>query len=201
GGQPREAMRYVAQGKHLLQVECQGKIKVGRLVVKAIPELIHCGLGFDPAIKSYGHYDLEFLRKDILPNVTTLIIPHNLELPQAVIDDWHRQGKRFIAEVGINAQAKTAEEHFKYWTSFYEKAPFVDGIIIDEFIINNPSVRPGVTISPERQARMEKEQERHHVLEEAIKKMRADDLHKDKVLYAYFGGSGKKLNQEMIGTN
>ncbi len=200
-GQPTEAMRYVAKGKHHLQVECQGNTKVARLLVKAIPELIHCGLGFDPAIKSYGHYDLEFLRKDILPNVTTLIIPHNLELPQNAIDDWHRQGKRFVAEVGINSQAKTADEHFNYWTSFYEKAPFADGLIIDEFIINNPSVRSGATITPERLRRMEAEQQRHRVFEEAIKKMRADDRYRDKMLYCYFGGSGKTLNQEMIGTN
>jgi hypothetical protein len=201
GDQAREAMHYVAQGKHELKVECQGKVKVGRLVVKAIPELIHCGLGFDPAIKSYGHYDLDFLKKDILPNVTTMIVPPNLDLPQAAIDDWHRQGKRFVAEVGINSQAKTADEHFNYWTGFYEKARFADGLIIDEFIINNPSVRPGATITPERQKRMEAEQQRHRVFEEAIRKMRADDRYKDKVLYCYFGGSGKTLNQEMIGTN
>ena len=51
------------------------RFRVDKLVVKAIPELIHCGLGFDPAIKSYGRYDMEFLKKDILPNVTTLIVP------------------------------------------------------------------------------------------------------------------------------
>jgi hypothetical protein len=201
GGQAREAMRYVTQGRHQLQVECQGKTKVPRLVVRAIPELIHCGLGFDPAIKSYGHYDLDFLKKDILPNVTTMITPLNLELPQAALDDWHRQGKRLVAEVGINSQAKTADEHFNYWTSCYEKARFADGLIIDEFIINNPSVRPGATLTPERQKRMEAEQQRHRVFEEAIRKMRADDRYKDKMLYCYFGGSGKTLNQEMIGTN
>ena len=31
--------------------------------------------------------------------------------------------------------------------------------------------------------------------------MRADDRYKNKMLYAYVGGSGKKLNQEIIGTN
>src|SRR5206468_8448590 len=66
-----EAMRFVAKGEHTLRVECKGKARVEKLVVKAIPELIHCGLGFDPQIKSYGHYDMDFLRKDILPNVTT----------------------------------------------------------------------------------------------------------------------------------
>src|SRR5207245_265933 len=171
------------------------------ITVKAIPELMHCGLGFDPQIKSYGHYDMDFLKADILPNVTTLIVPSSINLSPPVIDDWHRQGKRFVAEAGINSQARTAEDHFKYWTSFYDKAPFLDGIIINEFIVNNPSARPGFTISPERQKRMEQERQQHEVFGEAIKKMSSDDHYKSKMLYAYVGGSGKKLNQEVIGTN
>jgi len=201
GGRLSEGMRYVAKGRHTITVECSGRISVDRLVVKAIPELIHCGLGFDPAIKSYGLYDMEFLKRDILPNVTTLIVPSNLKPSPAVIEDWHRQGKRFVAEAGVSSQAKTAEEHCKYWTGFYEKAPFADGIIINEFIVNNPSIRPGMTISPERQQRMEQEQQKHHVYEEALRKLRADDRYKDKMVYNYIGGSGKKLNQEVIGTN
>lgn len=158
-----ETMRHVARGEHRLRVECTGNLRIAQLVVTAIPELIHCGLGFDPAIKSYGRYDLEFLKNDILPNVTTLIVPHNIALPRPVIDDWHRQGKRFVAEVGVGARGQTAEDHFKYWTGFLDKSPFLDGIIVNEFIVNNPSSPAGVAVSPERQ------------------------------------GSGKKLNQEMVG--
>src|SRR6266496_3130728 len=154
---PGEAMRNVAKGEHTIQVECQGNATVDRLVVKAIPELIHCGLEFNPEIKSYGRYDIEFLKRDILPNVSTLIVPSSIGLSQSVTDDWHRQGKRFVAEAGINSQARTAEDHFKYWTGFYDKTPFLDGIIINEFIVNNPSARPGFTIRPERQKRMEQE--------------------------------------------
>src|SRR5438132_7483639 len=84
----REAMSYVAQGEHMIQVECEGNIILEKLIVKAIPELIHCGLGFDPQIKSYGHYDMDFLQAQILPNVTTLIVPSNIKLAESVIDDW-----------------------------------------------------------------------------------------------------------------
>jgi hypothetical protein len=192
-------MRHVAKGEHRLRVECSSTVRIDHLVVTAIPELIHCGLGFDAAIKSYGRYDLEFLKKDILPNVTTLIVPHNIQLLQSVIDSWHRQGKRFVAEVGIDGRGKTAEEHFKYWTSFLDKAPFLDGVIVNEFIVNNPSTRPGAAVNAERQARVEREQQRHRVYQEAIQQLRADVRYKDKSFYAYVGGSGKKLNQEMIG--
>src|SRR5580765_5657606 len=135
-----EAMRYLVKGAHTIRVESQGEINVERLVVKAIRELIHCGLGFNPEIKSYGLYDMDFLKADILPNVTTMIVPNNIQLSQSIVDDWHHQGKRFVAEVGIDSQGKTAEDHFKFWTSFYDKAPFLDGIIIDEFIVNRPVV-------------------------------------------------------------
>jgi hypothetical protein len=196
---PAEAVRYVAKGRHDIHVSCDGAIRLDKLVVRAIPELIHCGLGFDPQIKSYGRYDMAFLKKDILPNVTTLIVPHHAQLSQQVTDGWHSQGKKLVAEVGINGQAKTADEHFTFWTSVLDKAPFLDGIIINEFIVNNPSTRPGTPISPQRQRRMEEEQQRHRIYEEAFKKMRADERYKNKICYAYIGGSGKKLNHEIIG--
>src|SRR6266545_6577993 len=201
GGPRREAMRYVTEGEHTIQLEGKGNSGVEKLVVKAIPELIHCGLGFNPEIKSYGLYDIDFLKADILPNVTTLIVPNNIKLTESVMDDWHRQGKRFVAEVGINSQGKTAEDHFKYWTGFYDKAPFLDGIIINEFIVNRPVSEWVESMTPERRARMEQERRQYEVYGDAIKRMRADDRYKNRMLYAYVGGSGKKLNQEVIGTN
>jgi hypothetical protein len=196
-----EAMRFVTKGEHTLGVECADGARVKNLVVKAIPELIHCGLGFNPEIKSYGLYDMEFLKKDILPNITTLIVPNNIKLSETVIDEWHRQGKKFVAEVGINSQAKTAEEHFNYWTGFYEKAPFLDGIIINEFIVNKPVSEWVDVMTDERRERMARESRQYEVCAESLKRIRADERYKDKMLYAYIGGSGKKLNQEIIGTN
>src|SRR6266550_4874524 len=200
GGSRREAMRFVTKGEHTIQVECKGRISLEKLAVKAISELVHCGLGFDPEVKSYGLYDMEFLKKDILPNVTTLIVPNSIKLSASVIDDWHRQGKRFVAEVGINSQGKTAEDHFKYWSGFYERTPFLDGIIINEFIVNRP-VSEWAELTAERRSRMEAERQQYKVCGEAMKRMRADDRYKNKMVYAYVGGSGKKLNQEIIGTN
>jgi hypothetical protein len=199
GDGPIEAVRHVARGEHRIRVDCSGGCRVDRLVVKAIPELMHCGLGFDPEIKSYGRYDMAFLKRDILPNVTSLIVPNSIKLAPSVIDDWHHQGKRFIAEVGINGQARTADEHSRFWAGFFDRSPFLDGIIVNEFIVNNPSTRPGGQLSPERAERMDRERQRYRVYGEAIKKLRADDRYRGKTLYCYVGGSGKKLNQEGIG--
>ena len=54
---------------------------------------------------------------------------------------------------------------------------------------------------PESLARMEQERQQYEVYGEAIKRMRADERYKNKMVYGYVGGSGKKLNQEGIGTN
>src|SRR6516225_9471215 len=199
GDGPIEAVRHVAKGEHRIRVDCSGGCRVDRFVVKAIPELMHCGLGFDPEIKSYGRYDMAFLKRDILPNVTTLIVPSSIKLAPSVIDDWHHQGKRFVAEVGINGQARTADEHSWFWAGFFDRSPFLDGIIVNEFIVNNPSTRPGGQLSPERAERMDRERQRYRVYGEVIKKLRADDRYRGKMLYGYVGGSGKKLNQEVIG--
>src|ERR1051326_6625024 len=51
-GGDREAMRYVSGGPHTIQVEAKGNISVDKLVVKAIPELIHCGVGFNAETKA-----------------------------------------------------------------------------------------------------------------------------------------------------
>ena len=193
-----EAVRFVAKGEHQIRVKCERGMRVDRLVVRAIPELIDCGL-FDPAIKAFGHYDMDFLAKDVLPNITTLEVPSNINLPEAAIEKWHRQGKKFILHVGINHQAQTASDHFKYWTEILDRNPFADGIIINEFIVNTPSAEWNVPFSSERQKRIDEEGRRTRACEEALKQMRADPRYKDKVVFAYVGGSGKKLNEEVIG--
>ena len=197
-GPAHEAMHYVTKGRHALRIEREGAISLKHLAVKAIPELMHCGLGFNPQIKSYGLYDMEFLKHDILPNVTTLIVPNGIKLSDSVIEGWHRQGKRFVAEVGINSKARTADEHATFWTRFFSKAPFIDGIIINEFIINRPVSEWVRVMTPERLARFDQERAAYECYSEAFKKIHADNRFADKSIYVYIGGSGKKLNQEII---
>ncbi|MCX6619958.1 MAG: hypothetical protein NTY38_02540 [Acidobacteria bacterium] len=193
-----EAFRFVAKGEHQIGVKCERGMRVDELVVRAIPELIDCGL-FDPAIRAFGHYDIEFLKKDILPNITTLEAPASIKLPQAVIEDWHRQGKKFIVHVGVSPEAKTAGGHLDYWAKTLERCPFADGIIIDEFIVNEPMKDWKVPLTPERLKRIDEERQRNRVCEVAFKQMPLDPRFKNKTVYAYVGGSGKNLIQEVIG--
>src|SRR5262249_26259317 len=153
--------------------DCAGGVRVDKLVVKSIPELVHCGLNTS-SIKSYGPFDMAFLKKDVLPNVTTLIVPAGIKLPQPVIEDWHRQGKKFLGEVGLNREGRTRDAHFEFYTRFLDAAPFLDGLIINEFGMNRIA-RPPDPVRRERAA------ERHRPYEEAFRKMRADGRYKDKV--------------------
>ena len=200
-GSTGEAVHCISQGQHTLQIEGPGVAAVERLTVKAIPELIYSGLGYEPQIKAYGPYDLHFLKRDILPNITTTIIPSALKLASSDIEAWHRQGKRYLAEVGIDAQAKTADAHAAYWTSFFTNTPFIDGIIIDEFIVNRPIAEWVPVLTPKRAAKFDEERASYQLYTEAFQKMHADPRLTNKLVYAYVGGSGKKLNQEIIGTN
>lgn len=186
-----EAVRRVTRGEHTIRVDCEGNLSVPKLVVKSIPELVQCGLNTS-SIKSYGPFDMDFLRKDVLPNVTTLIVASNTRLPQSVIDDWHRQGKTFLAEVGLNRDGRTGDANFEFYTRFLDAAPFLDGLIINEFGMNRIA-RPPDPVRQERAA------QRHRPYEEAFRKMRADARYKDKVVYGYFGGSGNVVNYDETG--
>jgi hypothetical protein len=186
-----EAVRRVAKGEHKIRVDCEGDVRVDKLVVKSIPELVQCGLN-TASIKSYGPFDMAFLKKDVLPNVTTLIVSPGIKLPQSVIDDWHRQGKKFIGEVGLNREGRTGDANFKFYTQFLDAAPFLDGLIINEFGMNRIVRRP----DPVRQ---ERAAQRHRPYEEAFRKMRADARYRDKVVYGYFGGSGNVVNYDETG--
>jgi hypothetical protein len=181
-----EAVRCVSQGPHTIRLN--GDVPVEKLEVRAIPDLVHSGL-FNPAIKSYGPYDMQFLRKDVLPNITGLIVPSNIQLSPEEIDDWHRQGKMFIAEVGRGQREATADDLFQLYSGFFERMPFLDAVIINEFGMNREP-------HPERR---ERAAARHRPYEEAFRRMRADDRYKDKTVYNYFGGSANLVNFDDTG--
>src|SRR5262249_42157936 len=107
-------------------------------------------------------------------------------------DDWHRQGKKFIGEVGLNRDGRTGDEHFAFYTRFLDAAPFLDGLIINEFGMNRVA-------RPPRPARRGRAARRHRPYEQASRKMRAHGRYKDKVVYVYFGGSGNVVNYDETG--
>src|ERR1051326_8168529 len=84
--------------------------------------------------------------------------------------------------------------------SVYEQNRFLDGLIVNEFIVNRP-VAEWAQLTSDRLARMEAERQQYAACAQAMRMIRADEHASNKMFYAYIGGSGKKLNQEIIGTN
>ena len=129
------------KGNTTVRVACEGAARVERLVVKAIPDLIHSGLGFDPAIKAFGHYDMDFSqnRTSYPTPRRCLCRPPHEALPQSVVDDWHRQGKRFVVGGRHRRQRQDGRGARRLLGRILlDSARFADGIIVDEFIINRP---------------------------------------------------------------
>lgn len=186
-----EYFRHVEAGSHSLRIACDENVRVERLIVRSIPELIHCGLNFS-SIKSYGPFDLMFLEKDVLPNVTSLIVSAGIQLPSSVTEDWHKQGRRWIGEVSLNREGKTGEVNFDFYRKFYDNAPFLDGLIINEFGMNRIARPPD-------EVRRARAAARHQPYEDAFKMLRNDERYRNKTIYAYFGGSGNVVNYDETG--
>jgi len=136
GESTREAMRFLTAGEHALHVHSKGDARLERLVVRAIPMLQHAFYGADPHIHPYGPYDWDFLAKDVLPNVNTMISSSG-RVP-AHLKQWHQQGRHWITIIGlpsgVTADAGGVEKAYEHWsgaTGFQH--PLMSGIIVDEF--------------------------------------------------------------------
>ena len=200
GGSERdEAMRHVAAGQHHLEVSCDGDVRVERLIVKSIPELIHCGLGFNPAIKSYGLYDMEFLKKDILPNVTTLIVPSNIAAADGV--------NRRLAPPG--EEVRRRGRHQRPGENGRRAFPILDRLHRQGAVSGRHHHRrvhrqqsghePGRDSAPSAEAVGHGAARDTEYSKRLFASSRPTSSIATKMVYAYIGGSGKKLNQEIIG--
>jgi len=137
-----EAMRYLKAGKHAVVVTRQGKAHLRRLVVRAVPELQHAFYGADSRLRPYGPYDWDFLKKDVLPNVNTMLAGLEHYRRGDAFDrlkEWKRMGRKWVSYKWIpreffKEEGDPAEKFYKFWSdcAAYQN-PLVDGLIVDEF--------------------------------------------------------------------
>lgn len=133
----QEAMRFLPAGEHRLDVSSEGQARLRHLVVRAIPELIYCRFPTTPHVREFGPYDRDFLERDVLCNVNTIV---GSRQPQVTpfVRQWKEQGKKWLVECGVpglrREQTVTADEAFAYWSSNVAfREPAFDGLIADEF--------------------------------------------------------------------
>ena len=172
----QEAMRHLEKGKHTLRTVCADGSSIERLCVRAIPEMIsYSTLYTKSPLIGKGPHDAELLEAAIRRNVNTLIVGASSSLDASTVQTWTGQGKRWLGGCGI--AWGSAAENYDYWTGHLEKAPFLDGLIADEFCprarISNGKPR----FFPEQYA----------ACSEAIKAMHESPRFRGKQFYAYIG--------------
>ncbi len=178
-----EAMRYLSAGKHKVKVWREGQASVESLIVRAIPELIFCKFQYDPHVRLHGPYDWKFLQKHILPHVNC-IVGSGADEHQRFVEEWKKQGKKWIVEVSATPyfKSQSADEAYRYWAERAGlKNPLYDGIIVDEFGGGDD--------------------ERYRAIIESVRRIHQNEQFKGKVFYPYCGSMyGAKLSEEFIKT-
>jgi hypothetical protein len=184
-GQPEtlEAMRYLKAGGHKIRLGKEGRPTLERLIVRAIPELIFCKFQYDPYVRPHGPYDWGFLKKHILPHVNT-IVGSGADEHRPFVEEWKKQGKRWIVEVPATPyfKSQSADEAYRYWTECIGfKNQIYDGIIVDEFFGGD--------------------EERYLAIIASVRRLHQNEQFKGKVFYPYCGSMyGAKLSEEFIKT-
>ena len=129
-GRPRrrEVMRLLPKGQHRIRVRSEGAVQDLHLVIRSIPELQYCQYDFHPHIRPYGPYDWQFLSKDILPNINTIIARDNIMYNQdwrSDLQEWKKAGKKWLQMADLSHTSWSGRLGFQ--------DPAMDGIIVDEF--------------------------------------------------------------------
>jgi len=174
-GEPsREAMRYLQAGPHMLYVRSEGNARVTQLTLRAIPEIIRAGLGYDPCpwLEQYGPYDWEYLEKiGALANANVILERRSRPENARHLSDWRKAGKRVLSYYNLTPLLRkgdqcTADEIVETWTSERGMSqPGYRGIMLDEFTALTATQYAAFT--------------------EAIRRMAHDPELKDRACYPY----------------
>lgn len=156
GPLPGETMCFLPKGEGTLRIRSQGKPVIRRLTVRSIPELMFCGYPTgEGKVAGYGAYDFNFLRKDVLPNINTIVAswgPASLATIQWSDDvkskwnqfsGWKNAGRRWLQDYDIptirstyqwKANPLTPDQAFE-WMAGSEgfTDPNFSGLVANEF--------------------------------------------------------------------
>ena len=153
GSETVEAMRYLSEGSHTIEVHCEDGGRQRNLIVRSIPELIRDGMGYDvgydhrnaPFLTCYGPYTWEFLQENgLLDNVNVVLERTPRPENEPYHRDWKKKGRKVFAYWNIRhsltnlADPKTPESVYNKLISFRGfNNPMYDGVFMDEFDSNH----------------------------------------------------------------
>ena len=134
-----EAMRYLKAGEHTIHIGRKGEAKLTHLIVRAVPELQHAFYYAHPHIHPYGPYDWEFISKDVLPNINTMVQSGGKKVP-AHFEEWKKMGLKWIVQSATWTMMPTETDEaavnkvYDFLTDCLGvQHPGMDGTIMNEF--------------------------------------------------------------------
>jgi len=142
----REAMRFLPAGEHTLALRAEGASRVGRLVVRSIPEIIFATLLPKPHMAPHGPYDDAFMKKYVVPHVNTFVISESSRRPRTkepLFKELRRRGYRFLAGCLVPKKVRgrpiTVEEARAYLAGAQGMThPDLKGVMADEYGLGKP---------------------------------------------------------------
>ncbi len=144
----KETMRFLTAGEHKLRIWFPEKpelatLDIRNLIVRTVPAMVYCAL---PVVSRahYGVYDSDFLAKDVLPNINTVIGEggakyHDLQ------KQWTQRGGKWYIEHNIPSLFKSSRKDIPdpltadYVYDWWKKSkgftnPYLEGVFADEFM-------------------------------------------------------------------
>ena len=177
GAAALRAKRLVKAGEHSITVKAEGGARLSSLEVRAIPDVQHSRfLNNTYQITNGGPYDLEFVRRYILPSATTMITNGGPGGNVDFLREWVAGGGRCIGYdsrpqyAGAPEAEKSVDalfEHFTKREGFSHE--LMSGVLVDEFYTVNDPAYPVYT--------------------EMVRRINADPKYAGKGFYPYAAGA------------
>ena len=129
-----EAFRELAMGEHRITVSGAGE---GRLVVRAIPEIFNYPPCVDSFVKENGRYDWAFMKRHILPAVTTL---NGGQLPGGALAEAKARGLKWLANFNVSSAEDSARIRERMAQAAGLTQPQYDGMTSDELFFGRTNI-------------------------------------------------------------
>ncbi|MFW6156432.1 MAG: family 16 glycoside hydrolase [Armatimonadota bacterium] len=144
------AKRRVEAGEHTIHVTTEGRARLTKLEVRAIPDVQHSRYPTNRWLKSNPRYDWEFISRHILPSATTIITSGDPErITDNRIEEWIAEGGRWIvytSRPGLHGNREIEESGERLFEHYSSKPgfahPLMDGVLVDEFYTPNDPAYP-----------------------------------------------------------
>ncbi len=129
-----EAFRAVSMGEHRLTITGN---TAARLLVRSIPEIFDYPPCADSAVKENGRYDWNFMKRYILPAVTTL---NGGTLPGEALTEAKARGLKWLANFNVEPVDDPANVQARMEKHAGLTAPQYDGFTSDELFFGRATI-------------------------------------------------------------